>query len=578
MGTDQLGTAYQPAGRLSFKQAAIVFWLVVAALFAGQWSIPVTDRDEARYAQATTQMMETGDYIDIRFQEKPRYVKPAGIYWMMALASQPFGGPDAPIGAFRLPSYIGAVLSCLMTAWLGARILGGAGGALAGGILGLSFLVGMEGRWAKTDAMLMAAGTLSQLALFMILVQPKGSPPGSFRTWPFLFWFGSGLALLIKGPIVAIATVSTLVFYLAFTRDWRALRRLRPLLGIVVFAVVGLSWVTLITVQSDGEFLRESVGHALFGKVSQGDDAHGGPFGYHTALLPATLWPGIGLFFLGAIAAWKQRGEPAMIFLLAWLVPTWIVFEIVATKLPHYIMPAFPALAIIVALGVRDASSLLSSGLAKFLHGIGILLFVLIGLVLAVLPFVAVTAMSPIEPVPEAWLFAPQNVAVSIAALLTILVGVFVLIKPTVGKLAWGSLPVILLYTLLFEAAIPRLDAMWPSREVAKIASQLEGCDDFRVATAGYREPSNVFYFGTNTALTDGDGAAAFLLEEGGCALAVVDRRETDAFAAALNGTPVRSFGMVRGKNVSKGRSLELTLYVLADSPLQRGEGTLRRL
>ncbi|NRA29022.1 MAG: phospholipid carrier-dependent glycosyltransferase, partial [Parvularculaceae bacterium] len=202
-----LGTAYRPDGKLGLAPAFLMLWLVALALLPGQWSIPVTDRDEARYSQAATQMMETGDYVDIRFQDKPRYVKPAGIYWMQVGTTQAFGGPEAPIGAYRIPSYAGILLISLGTALIGARIIGGAYGAFAGALFGLTLLAGVEGRIAKTDAMLVAAGTFAQLGLFNILVQPKGSPPRQFRGWPLLFWFASGLAVLIKGPIFAIFTV-----------------------------------------------------------------------------------------------------------------------------------------------------------------------------------------------------------------------------------------------------------------------------------------------------------------------------------------------------------------------------------
>ena len=569
--SEPLGSAYNPAGKLSLQQTLLMLWLVALALFAGQWSMPVTDRDEARYSQAATQMMETGDYVDIRFQEQPRYVKPAGIYWMQVVSAQPFGGPDAPIGAFRIPSFLGILIASLLTAMIGARIAGGPAGALAGGILGFSLLAGVEGRIAKTDAMLLASGTLAQLGLFMILVQPKGTPPQSFRPWPFLFWFGGGLAVLIKGPIITMVSATTIAGYLALTRDWRALRRLRPLIGLVVFAVVGLTWVALITIQTEGEFIRESVGHALLGKVAEGDDAHGGPPGYHTLALPIMFWPGTALLFLAGAAAWTRRREPVMAFLISWIVPTWIIFEIVATKLPHYVLPAYPALAILAAIGVRDASSLLESKGVRRGHMAVLALFTIVTLALAALPYIGVSEMG-------GELITPAHIATTVLGVVCLAVGIWVFRKPTITRVAYASLAPLAYYAVVLGGALPQLHTMWPAQSIAKVASQIEGCTDIQFATAGYREPSNVFYLGTDTLLTDGEGAAAFLRDNPSCGVAIVDRREADGFDASTRGLPLRELAVVKGYNVSKGRNLEMRIIVRAESELFVGQGDFRRL
>lgn len=563
-----LGTGYRPAGKLGLGPAVMVAWLVALALWPGQWSMPVTDRDEARYSQAATQMMESGDFVDIRFQDKPRYVKPAGIYWMQVISTQPFGGPEAPIGAYRIPSFLGIVIVSLATAWIGARIMGPAYGALAGCLFGLCLLAGAEGRIAKTDATLVAAGTVAQLALFQILVQPKGSPPREFRRWPLVFWFASGLAVLVKGPIFTIFSLATILAYVVFTRDWRAFRRLRPLLGLLVFAVVGLTWVALITIQSEGAFIRESIGHALLGKVADGDDAHGGPPGYHLVLLPAMFWPGTALLGLGAWAAVTRRGDPAVIFLLAWIVPGWLIYEAVATKLPHYVLPTYPAIALLCALGLRDAAEAVR---VPRIHVLGLGLFVLASGILAAAAFLGIADIGgdPLDP----WVIAVYG-----ALLMTLIIGMAVLRRPGLRGAAWTALPVIGFYAVLGEGALPRLDEMWPSRAVWQVASRIEGCETLRFATAGYREPSNVFYLGTDTILGDGARAGRLLSEAPRCSVAIVDRREIAAFETALGDVPVRRLAVVEGTNVSKGRGLELSIFVAQNGPLRLGEGEPRRL
>ncbi|MCQ8186224.1 ArnT family glycosyltransferase [Parvularcula maris] len=564
-----LGTGFRPAGKLGIAQGLFVLWICALALFPGQWTMPVTDRDEARYSQAATQMMETGDYVDIRFQEDPRYVKPAGIYWMQVASTQPFGGPDAPIGAYRIPSFLGVLLTSLVTAMIGARAFGGAAGALAGVLLSLTLLAGADARMAKTDSMLMLTGTLSSLALFQILVQPKGSPARQFRGWPLVFWLANGLAVLIKGPIISIMTVLTILFYVAFTRDWRALRRLRPLPGLLVFALVGFSWIALITFQTEGEFLRESVGHAFLGKVAEGDDDHGGwPF-YHTSMLAVMFWPGTALLGLGVAAAWVRRREPAMVFLLSWLVPFFVVYEIVGTKLPHYVLPVYPALALLCGLGVKEAPRLLSGFGGKLVHGLFLLIFILGCAALAGGLWYGV---QDLEGEMTVWIWATIGTLIAAA-----LASILFLRKPSFSGATYAALPIVAFYAVFGGVALPRFEPMWPSHGIWQIAQRIEGCERINAATAGYREPSNVFYLGTKTELTDGEGAAAFLRRNRRCGLAVVEAREMETFTAAY-GRPVRSLGTVRGTNVSKGRAMELQLLVAEDSPLRLGDTRQGRL
>ncbi len=99
------------------------------------------------------------------------------------------------------------------------------------------------------------------------------------------------------------------------------------------------------------------VGQDLLGKVASGQESHGAPPGYYFLLFWLTFWPGAALAALATPAVFAARREPAVKFLLAWLVPSWIVFELVVTKLPHYVLPLYPAIAILIA-GVIDARTL----------------------------------------------------------------------------------------------------------------------------------------------------------------------------------------------------------------------------
>jgi len=127
--------------------------LALVASLAGVFTLPVLDRDEARFAQASAQMAETGDIIDIRFQDQPRHKKPIGIYWMQSLTVAVTTGPAARESwTYRLPSVLGAMLAALSAFWIGRRLYDHRTGVFAGALVSVSLLLASEGGIAKTDA------------------------------------------------------------------------------------------------------------------------------------------------------------------------------------------------------------------------------------------------------------------------------------------------------------------------------------------------------------------------------------------------------------------------------------------
>lgn len=550
-------------GRMPFWAWAVLLLITLIALWPGQTTIPVMDRDEARYAQASRQMLETGDFVDIRFQDTPRLVKPAGIYWLQAASAAVAGGADAPIWAYRLPSLLGAVAAVVVTAWLATRMAGPQVGLAAGLLLAVSLVVSVEARTAKTDAALLAAVTIAQAALYLISERNDQSRSRFFGA-PLVFWAASGVSLMIKGPIGSLVSATTILALVAWRRDWRWLRHLRVGPGLLVVLAVVAPWVIAITLRTDGGFLHESIGHALLGKVARADDAHGAPPGYHTLLFFVTFWPGAVFAGLAGYYAWLRRRERAVQFLVAWIVPTWVLFEAVVTKLPHYTLPVFPGIAILAALALRDAAMLLQNRVARRLHQAAMIVFVVIGLALGL---VAPAASLILDEG-----LAPPSIVAGLLGLIAVIAGIWAARAADTRSLLALAGSVALFYAVTFYSAIPALHALWPSNHIGAMVNSLHGCDEVAVATAGYREPSNVFVLGTDTVLGDGAQAAQFLLDHRDCGIVAVDQAEKGEFLQQLQqaGVTERSLGAIDGINYSKGDPLKLELFVTQSSPLQR--------
>src|SRR6187431_1214218 len=140
----------------SHVRAALFLLCCSLVLFLpGFFTVPPIDRDEARFAQATKQMVESGDFIDIRFQDDVRYKKPVGIYWMQSAVVETataLGLPRAQvrIWLYRIPSLIGAIGAVLLTYWTALAFVTRRGAILAGLIMCSSILLGVEARLAKT--------------------------------------------------------------------------------------------------------------------------------------------------------------------------------------------------------------------------------------------------------------------------------------------------------------------------------------------------------------------------------------------------------------------------------------------
>src|SRR3984885_3639125 len=334
---------------------AIAFLLLCGLLLflPGFFNIPPIDRDEARFAQATKQMVETGDFVDIRFQDDVRYKKPVGIYWLQSAAVETAAALGLPraqvrIWLYRVPSLIGAIGAVLLTYWTALAFVTRRGAILAALMMCSSVLLGAEARLAKTDAMLLltvvaAMGALARVYLSWQRGEDPEHPPW---TWPVIFWTALAGGILLKGPLILMFVVLTVATLAILDRTATWLWRLRPVWGLIWLLVLVLPWFVAIFWRAGDAFFADSIGGDMLSKLAA-QESHGAPPGVYLVLFWLTFWPGAPLAAMAAPAVWRARREPGAQFLLAWLIPAWVGFQVVLTKLPHYVLPLYPAIAIL---------------------------------------------------------------------------------------------------------------------------------------------------------------------------------------------------------------------------------------
>jgi 4-amino-4-deoxy-L-arabinose transferase-like glycosyltransferase len=542
--TDPIGNVL--AGVTASHARTIAFLLVVSflAFVPGTSQIPPVDRDEGRYTQATRQMMETGNYLDIRYQEQVRYLQPIGIYWLQVAAARMTGtAPHAPIWIHRLPSLAGATAAVLLTYWVALPIAGQVGGLMAALLMASSILLGVEARLAKTDAVLLATclGALGYLARAYLgqTISLAGA---------LLFWTALALGTLVKGPLIALAVGGPAVVLSLLERSTGWLRALRPLYGSGLYLLLVLPWLVAISVISEGGFLRVAIGQSMLGKLAVGQQGHGAPPGFYLVLFWLTFWPGAGLAPIAITWVWKNRRETAIRFCLAWVIPTWLAFELIVTKLPHYVLPVYPAIAILIALALRAGER--PGPILRALIVVGGALYALLG---AGLLFALERQFSP-----AALVISTGGVGVLVWA---VRCGRRGLPVHLVTGMAGSAL---LLHCSTFGVVVPRLESIWLSPRLAAAVERQASCPNPSVASAGHNEPSLVFRLGTRTRLGDGVEAAEFL-SEGGCRIVLVEKREEPAFLAKLArlGRQAVLRERVTGINIGKVGRKDVGVYTI---------------
>jgi 4-amino-4-deoxy-L-arabinose transferase-like glycosyltransferase len=521
--------------------------LCLALWLPGFFTLPPGDRDESRFAQATKQMIQSGDYVRIMNGTEARNRKPVGIYWLQvpfALAAQALEiAHKNPIWPYRLPSLLGALAAVLATFDIALTLTTDRRTALlAGGMLAGTVILTVEAHIAKTDAALLGA---TSWAMAILARAWMGRTLG--RAEAALFWLAVGLGILIKGPIAPMVAGLCILTLAIWHRSYAWLRQLRPAWGVPLMLAVVMPWLVAIELATRGAFLAQSVGGDLGSKLAGGSESHGGVFGEHLLLLPLLAFPSGAAIISALPAAWRDRSAPATQFLIAWILPNWLVFELTPTKLPHYTLPLYPALCIAAAswhyAQTRQppphwltAAARAGLWLSAAVLGCGALAL-------------AVALHGP-------WWFALPAI-------------------PAAGAAAWYAqtqrpwpalIAAIPLYATILLLTLPNIDNLWIAPRIeAALQRDWPGWNPngTGLAVAGYAEPSLMFETGTDTRLLPDGKAAAEAMASGKISIVLVERRTEAAFlrAATTRHLTVQKIDEIDGFNPSRGRDVALSFY-----------------
>lgn len=308
--------------------------------------------DEGRYAEMAREMVASGDWITPRLNAIKYFEKPPLQTWMNALTFKAFG-----LGEWQARLWTGLCgLFGIMLVWYaGRKVFGERVGFMAGLVLASSFWWAAFGHVNTLD---MGLSGMMTLALCGLLLGQRDDATGrERRNWMLACWAGMGLAVLSKGLIGVVLPGAVLVVYTLFSRDWAIWKRLHSGLGLLVFFAITTPWFVLVSLRNP-EFPHFFFIHEHFQRFTSKVHHREGPLYYFIPLLVVGIVPWLGMLIP---SIWAARSDATSGFqpkkmLLVWAGFIFIFFSISSSKLPSYILPIFPALALLIAVHLRTAS------------------------------------------------------------------------------------------------------------------------------------------------------------------------------------------------------------------------------
>ena len=322
----------------------IVFAAVLLYALGARTLVPP---DEGRYAEMAREMFASGDWITTRLNGIKYFEKPPLQTWMNALSFTLFGLGDWQA---RLWTGLCGLLGVVLTGVAGTRVFGARIGFYAALVLGSSFY------WvacSQIDSLDMGLSGMMTVALCALLIaQRDDASESERRNWMLVCWAGMALSVLSKGLIGLVLPGGVLVFYTIFSRDWAIWKRLHIVKGLLLFFLIATPWFVLVGLKNPEQPHFFFV-HEHFDRFLKKEHHREAAWYIFFVLLAAGSVPWVGVLVQSLIGAARRDGETTKfrprLMLLVWVAFITLFFTKSNSKLPGYILPVFPAVALLVA-------------------------------------------------------------------------------------------------------------------------------------------------------------------------------------------------------------------------------------
>ena len=327
-------------------------WTIVAIVMSVVWFALLDVRklqhpDEGRYAEIAREMLVSGDWVTPRLNGLKYFEKPPLQYWLTAASYKAF---ELDEWTARLPVTIAGWLAIFVVGYAGLRIASPTAGAYAAVVLaGMVWHFGIA-HIITLDAMLSCWLTVALCAF--LVAQRAAAAAGERRAFMLVAWAAIAGAVLTKGLIGIVIPAGTIVVYTLLTRDIALWRRLEIMWGVALLLAVCAPWFILVSMRNP-EFAQFFFVHEHFQRFLTTEHRRTGGWWYFIPLLVVGLLPWVGMFVWTTIRGWRDAGRDAngfswARFCLVWVAFVFVFFSASGSKLPSYILPIFPALALVI--------------------------------------------------------------------------------------------------------------------------------------------------------------------------------------------------------------------------------------
>jgi 4-amino-4-deoxy-L-arabinose transferase-like glycosyltransferase/membrane-associated phospholipid phosphatase len=523
------------------------------------------DRDETRFSEATVEMVHSGDYLVPTLNGELRADKPILIYWLMSLPVRLLGPTEL---ACRFFAPVGAAVTCLLTCLI-ARHLVGPGAGLSAGlsamlILATTPLLLMTGTAATTDAVLLST-IVGAFAVF-----ENAFRTGLRKTHLVGLALTLGAALLTKGPVGLALPILGMVVILVFSRRFSLIWATYLFGSALLASGIFLAWAIPANNATGGEFLRQGIGYHVIERATRPLQGHGGKFfltlPFYVPVLIFAFFPWT-LFLPGALSATaggRVGGRDGRSFLFGWMIPIFLFMSFVSTKLPHYIMPIWPALSLAVAGTVTSAERgvLSARDLKWFVYGrwLFIVIGILCGAVLLVSPwFVPALGLNlpgsePLSP-GLAWPLAGLGAILLVMTVLASREHSAGRYRSAVGVLVAGIVCVMFTLSVI---GLPMAEHFKLSKPLAD-AIRARTAPDVEVFHLDYDETSFIFYLGRkHLRSVESDAGVLHWARQPEPGVLVLTRQALTRIETSNGPLGLKQIVALRGRNFSKGRWTEV--------------------
>ncbi len=327
---------------LTQQQRLALLMLSLVVLLPGIFGVSLTDRDEGWYAQVSREMLVSGDWLVPHYLGEPWLGKPPLLYWAVCGAYALVG---VSAGAARLVSVVSLALSVQLLATLAARLANRRVAWIAGLTFVTAGLPALVGKMLLTDGLLLAC-TLGAIVLLHGFAL-RGAGWGRAGA----FWVCIGLGMLAKGPAVLVFVGSFGLGLLTLRECRRALLGWRLWVLMPVALVVAGPWYVYAWLRVGDTLVQQLLGYEIVSRLTSAPHGHSGPPGYYVLFSLAGWLPWTVLVPGAVLELWRDRRVVRYAgLLLVWCFVPWVLLELIPSKLPHYILPCYVPLAIMVGL------------------------------------------------------------------------------------------------------------------------------------------------------------------------------------------------------------------------------------